>query len=313
MAAHYWPRGLDERRFPVEARLYRTEPEVQVLVHSQRPPGTPLGQVVLVHGLEGSSQSGYMKSMAQAVLAAGFAAHRVNMRSCGGTEALCPTTYHSGLTSDVLFVLRQLARQGPAPVFLVGYSLGGNVALKLAGELGEEAPALLAGICAVSTPIDLAGCARCLEAPVNRIYEQRFLRKLKRRIRVKHRYLPERYPLDGLDGLKSIREFDERFTAPGFGFRNAAHYYETQSASRFLSRIRIPVLLLQARDDPVIPFEVFEEPALRENPHLELLAVEHGGHLGFLSRRRPRFWADWVIIEWIRERHGTKRRPIPSL
>ena len=297
----------------MEARLYRTEPQVQVLVHTQRPSPAPLWQVVLVHGLEGSSQSGYMKSMAQAALVAGFAAHRFNMRSCGGTEALCPTTYHSGLTGDLLFVLRQLAQQGPAPIFLVGYSLGGNVALKLAGEQGEEAPALLAGVCAVSTPIDLAGCARCLEAPVNRIYEQRFLRKLKRRIRVKHRYLPERYPLDGLNGLASIREFDERFTAPGFGFRDAAHYYETQSAGRFLDRVRIPVLLIQARDDPVIPFDIFEHPVFRQNPHLQLLAVERGGHLGFLSRRRPRFWADRVIIEWIGERHGTKGRPNPSL
>lgn len=299
VAAHFWPRRLEERRFPVEAKLYRSEPKVQVLVHAQRPAGAALGQIVLVHGLEGSSRSGYMRSMAQAALEAGFAAHRFNLRSCGGTEELSSTGYHSGLTSDLRFVLRQLAEEKPAPVFLAGYSLGGNLALKLAGELGVEARPLLAGVCVISTPIDLAACAHRLGAPENWAYEQRFLRSLKRRVRVRQRYWPGPISLDGLERVRSIIEFDDRITAPAFGFRDAAHYYATQSASGFLERIRVPALLIQAEDDPVIPYEVFRQPALSRNPNVELLAVEHGGHVGFLARHQPRLWADQVVLEWV--------------
>jgi hypothetical protein len=301
LAAHFWPRRLEQRRFPVEAKLYRTQPEVRVLVHTQRPARAALGQAVLVHGLEGSSNSGYMRSMAQAALEAGLAVHRVNLRSCGGTEALSATGYHSGLTGDLLFLLRKLAQEGPAPVFLIGYSLGGNLALKLAGELGEEARPLLAGVCAISTPIDLAACAHRLGAPENWAYEQRFLRSLKRRVRVRQRHWPGRFSLDDLDSIRSIVDFDDRITAPAFGFRDAAHYYATQSAAGFLERIRVPGLLVQAKDDPVVPFDIFEQPGISENPNLELLAVEHGGHVGFLARRRPRLWADRVVLEWILE------------
>src|SRR5580698_10630574 len=123
--------------------FYDTEAGVQVLVHSQTPPGEPVAQLILVHGLEGSSAAGYARSMAQAALEAGCATHRFNMRSCGGTEHLSGRTlYHSGQTSDLLAVVRQLPRSGP--IFLVGFSLGGNVVLKLAGELGTAASDLIA-------------------------------------------------------------------------------------------------------------------------------------------------------------------------
>jgi predicted alpha/beta-fold hydrolase len=133
IAGNYWQRQLDEKRFPVEARYYETEPGVQVLVHSQSPVGKPAGELILVHGLEGSSAAGYARSLAQAALEAGYVVHRYNMRSCGGTEHLSGTTlYHSGQTSDLLAVIRQL--HGRAPIFLAGFSLGGNVVLKLAGD-----------------------------------------------------------------------------------------------------------------------------------------------------------------------------------
>lgn len=300
MAGNYWPRKLDERRFPVEAKLYETEPGVEVLIHSQRPCGRPLAEVILVHGLEGSSDSGYARSFAQAMLQAGCTAHRFNMRSCGGTEHLSGTTlYHSGQTSDLLAVVRQM--QGAAPIFLAGFSLGGNVVLKLAGELGESAKELIAGVSAVSTPIDLAACAERLGRPVNFIYSYRFLKRLKQRVRLKERLTPGLFALDGLEGLTSIYEFDDQFTAPAFGFGTADNYYATQSAQRFLDRIRVPALLVQAQDDPLIPFEVYNHPAFSRNPCLRLVAAEHGGHLGFLSKTRPRFWLDEVLVEWIQE------------
>jgi predicted alpha/beta-fold hydrolase len=297
--AHFWRAGLDESRFPVERKFYRTEPEVQVLVESQRPPGQLAGEIVLVHGLEGSSQAGYMKVMARVALEAGYAAHRLNLRSCGGTEAWSKAAYHSGMTADLLAVLRQLAAEGRGPLFAVGFSLGGNVALKLAGELGDEARGLLAGIAAVSTPIDLEESTRRLERRQNRIYELRFVGRLKRRIRELHRLRPESFPIDGLDRVRGLREFDNRFTARYFGFRDAADYYYTQSACRFLDCIRVPTLLVQAKDDPVVPFGIFERPEVLRNSSINLIAAEHGGHLGFIARRGPRFWAERTVMEWI--------------
>jgi predicted alpha/beta-fold hydrolase len=252
----------------------------------------------MVHGLEGSSEAGYARSLAHELLQAGWAAHRFNMRSCGGTEHLSGRgLYHSGQTSDLLAVVRQI--KGGFPVFLTGFSLGGNVVLKLAGELGEHAPDLIAGVIAVSTPIDLAACARKLSSPSNFVYARRFLRRLKQRIRLKAQSAPGLFALEHLDAVKSIYEFDDKFTAPAFGFGTADNYYATQSSNQFLDRIRVPALLVQAKDDPLIPFEVYDHPAFARNPHLRLLAVEHGGHVGFISKTPPRFWLDQMLLEWL--------------
>jgi len=298
IAGNYWRRRLDQQRFPVEAKLYATEPGVQVLVHSQRPATTPVGELILIHGLEGSSAAGYARSLAQDALERGFATHRYNMRSCGGTEHLSgKTLYHSGQTGDLLAVIRALG--SPAPVFLAGFSLGGNVALKLAGELGETAKDLISGVAAVSTPIDLAACVKLLARRSNFIYSRRFLAHLKQRIRTKEKLSPGLFRLADLDDVNSIYDFDDRFTARAFGFGSADNYYATQSSNQFLERIRIPTLLVQAQDDPLVPFEIFQHPAISGNPNLRLLAPEHGGHLGFLSKTKPRFWLDQVLLDWI--------------
>lgn len=300
IAGNYWHRHLDERGFPVKSKLYETEPGVQILVQSQRPPGEPLGELILVHGLEGSGDAGYARSLAQAALEAGYAAHRYNMRSCGGTEHLSGTTlYHSGQTGDLLAVLHELKRQ--VPIFLIGFSLGGNVALKLAGEQGEAAKELIAGVAAVSTPIDLAACVKRLHRRSNVLYSRRFLTRLKQRIRLKDKLSPGLFPLDGLDHVKTIYDFDDRFTAPAFGFGTADNYYATQSSNQFLDRIRVPALLVQAKDDPLIPFEVYQNASFSHNSYLQLLAVEHGGHLGFLAKTKPRFWLDEILLEWMQQ------------
>lgn len=287
---NFWPRKLDMRPYPEQNRLFRTEPDVQVLVQSQRPAGESRGELVLIHGLEGAGDAGYMRTMAKAALDAGFAVNRFNIRTCGGTERLANTLYHAGLTSDLRFVLNQIGR----PVHLVGYSLGGNMILKLAGELGEEAAPLIASICAVSTPIDLAACARTISKPSNRIYERRFLKRMRKRV-----VETGRFTASQVRAARTIWEFDDVLTGPSFGFRGAEHYYETQSARQFLERIRVPVLLIQARDDIFIPFEIFQHPAVKVNPWVRLHVTEHGGHLGFLSRTKPRFWLDGAVLEWI--------------
>ena len=300
IAGNYWRRELDLLRFPVQAKLYDTEPGVQILVHSQAPAGQPLAQLLLVHGLEGSSLAGYARSLAQAALQAGCATHRFNMRSCGGTEHLSGRTlYPSGQTSDLLAVIRQLPRT--APIFLAGFSLGGNVVLKLAGELGAQAAELIAGVMAISTPIDLAACVRQLDKPSNLLYARRFVARLKERVRAKERLAPGLFDLSGLELVRNIYDFDDRFTAQAFAFGSADNYYATQSANQYLDRIRIPALLVQSKDDPLIPFAVYDHPAFATNPNLRLLAVEHGGHLGFISKTRPRFWLDQVLVNWVLE------------
>jgi predicted alpha/beta-fold hydrolase len=298
IAGNFWRRDLDENLFPVETRLFETEPGVQVLVHSQQPAGEKKAEIILMHGLEGSSDAGYARSLSQAALTSGYATHRFNMRSCCGTEHLSgKALYHSGQTSDLLHVLHAIKRA--APLFLAGFSLGGNVVLKLAGELGDEAAGLIAGVTAVSAPIDLAACARRLQAPSNFIYSNRFLKRLKQRIRRKERLTPGLFQLDHLDAVKSVYEFDDKFTARAFGFGTADNYYATQSANQFLDRIRVPALLVQAKDDPLIPFDVYNHPAFSSNPRLSLLLVDHGGHLGFVSKTKPRFWLDDVLVQWM--------------
>jgi predicted alpha/beta-fold hydrolase len=184
---------------------------------------------------------------------------------------------------------------GRGPFYLVGFSLGGNVVLKLAGELGAAAPGWIAGVCAVSTPLDLAACVRHIGRPENRVYERRFVRRMRQRMCATGRFSKTEF-----EELDSIYAVDDKITAVSFGFGNAGNYYQTQSAIRYLQAIRTPTLLIQARDDTFIPFEIFEREEVRANPWIELIATEHGGHLGFLGRSPQRFWVDLAIMDWIR-------------
>jgi predicted alpha/beta-fold hydrolase len=293
IAGHFWKRPRVGAEFRMERRLVQTEPGVQVLVCSQRPPGTARGEIVMVHGLEGSGEAGYIESLSAAALAAGYAAHRFHMRTCGGTEHLCQTLYHAGLTSDLLAVLREFRREGRGPALLAGFSLGGNVVMKLAGELGAEAQEYLHGVCGVSSSIDLGACARRIAQRDNRLYERRFVKRMQARLCATGRYRAEEFA-----GLRSVIELDDRFTAPSFGFGNAENYYRTQSAVGYLDGLRVPALLIQAKDDTFVPFGVYESAAVRGNRWVQLMAPEHGGHLGFLARGPHRFWADRMIMEW---------------
>lgn len=294
IAGHLWKRPDAAAEFPVERRLYRTEPDVQVLVCSQRPHGKARGEIFMVHGLEGSGEAGYIRSLSVAALRAGFAAHRFHMRTCGGTEHLCRTLYHAGLTSDLLAVLREFRKDGRAPAFLAGFSLGGNVVLKLAGEMGESARDYVQGICTVSAPLDLAACSRRMAERDNRVYEARFVRAMRKRL-----CATGRYQMGEFEGLRSVLELDDRFTAPSFGFGNAANYYRTQYAVGYLAGLRVPALLIQAKDDTFVPFAIYESAAVRSNPWIQLMATDHGGHLGFIGRGPNRLWSDEAIMEWI--------------
>ena len=224
------------------------------------------------------------------------------MRSCGSTEHLSGRTlYHSGQTSDLLAVIRECKRLSHLPLFLAGYSLGGNVVLNLAGELGAGACDLIAGVIAVSAPIELAAGVEALERRENRLYQARFVERLKDRVRRKHLQAPDMYTLEHLPKVHTVVDFDNHYTAPLFGFGTAANYFRTQSSNQFLEHIQTPTLMVHAKDDPLVPFRIYDHPALSRNANLRMVAVEQGGHLGFLARHRPRFWLDELTMGWVEE------------
>lgn len=309
IAARYWPRRLDQRRFPTNSRYFEPEPDTRVLaklnLQAGARPARERPTVVAVHGLTACDRAPYMLSSAQRALERGFDVVRLNVRNCGGTEHLCRTLYHSGLTVDLRYVVEALA---PRPLYLLGFSMGGNMALKLAGEWGTRPPEHVRAVCAVSPPIRLDLCSRNIGRPRNALYELRFLRQLRATIRRKSRVMPHVFSEPDFGRVDSIWQFDEVVTAPAFGFRDAADYYERCSAARFLEDICVPTLLVQARDDPFIPFEAMDLPASRTSPWIRLLDVEHGGHVAFLAKGRPRFWAEAQAMQFfaaMESRHST--------
>ncbi len=312
LAAAFWPRRFP-RLGPATERLFEVEPGTRLLAkcHWQSEPRRH-PTIALVHGLEGSSESLYMLGIAEKAFAAGFNAVRLNQRNCGGSERLTPTLYNSGLSGDYRAVLRELVESDALPeVFFAGYSMGGNLVLKMAGELGAEAPAQLRAVCAVNPGLDLAACADAVARPQNFLYEWNFLRGLKRRLRYKARLFPGRYSLDGLGRVRTLREFDDAITAPAFGYADADEYYDRASALRVVAAIRVPTLIVAAQDDPFVPFASFRDPALSANPHITLLAPPEGGHCAFISRAEgdERFWAEARVMEFCRQHRETSGEP----
>ena len=261
--------------------------------------------VILVHGLEGSAESQYMVGNANKLWRAGANVIRMNMRNCGETERLCSTLYHSGLSCDVEAVMRHfLAREHLQSIALVGYSMGGNLVLKLAGELGADAPPELHSVVAISPAADLAACATALHRPENRIYERRFVRSLIRRFRLKTRLFPRAFDYRRAYDIHSLRQYDERITALYSGFASAEDYYYRAAAARVVDRIAVPTLVLHALDDPFVPITPETLAALKANPYISLLQTEHGGHCAFLAKPDPisgddGYWAETTLLRFI--------------
>jgi len=261
--------------------------------------------VVLVHGLEGSSESQYMIGNANKMWHAGANVIRMNMRNCGETERLTPTLYHSGMSSDVEAVMRRfIAREHLQSVALVGYSMGGNLVLKLAGELGADAPRELHSVVAVSPSIDLGPSADALHRGLNRLYERRFLRSMIRRFRLKASLFPRAYDPRRVAGIRSLREYDERITALYSGFASADDYYHRASAARVVDKIHVPTLVLHALDDPFVPIMPETLAAFQANPFLTLMQSEHGGHCAFLAKSDRAngddgYWAETTLLRFI--------------
>jgi len=245
-----------------------------------------------------------MLSTAEKAIAAGFNCVRLNIRNCGGTEAWTATLYHAGFTEDLRRIIDELvAHDGLPAIYLAGFSLGGNIVLKLAGELGMSSPPALRGIVAISPSVDLESCIETIERRSNALYHWRFIRSLKNRMRRKARLFPDQFDASLLHGVRSIRDFDDRFTAPHCGFKDSADYYRRASALPHIPGISVPTLIIHAKDDPLIPYAPFERHELRANPNLFLLAPDNGGHVGFVSVPGPRgdrFWAETKAIEFLK-------------
>jgi predicted alpha/beta-fold hydrolase len=286
---------------PPVTRYFDVAPEARVLAHChwhERPSGHPT--LLLLHGLEGSSLAHYMSGMADKAWAAGWNVVRLNQRNCGDTEHLSRGLYHSGLTNDPLFVMRELsATEGISAWAVAGYSLGGNLTLKLAGELGDSFPGLKA-VCAVSPTMDLAVCVAALERRSNLAYEFNFVRRLKARLRRKAALFPNDFSLAPLPRIWTVRQFDEAYTAPHHGFRDAADYYYRASALRVIDRIRVPALILSAEDDPFVPPHPFRDAAVAGNPSITTILTANGGHCAFIEHRNGEYDGYWAEREAVR-------------
>jgi predicted alpha/beta-fold hydrolase len=260
--------------------------------------------LILLHGLNASSEAHYMRGIATKAFARGLNVLRLNQRNCGNTEHLSAGLFHSGLTADAKFVIQELvAVDGIASVALAGYSLGGNLALKLAGEYGDQPPPSLRAVAAVSPILEISECVHALERAGNVLYQWNFVRDLKRRMRRKDHFWPGRFDLTKLSRIRTVRQFDDAYTAPHFGFRDAEDYYHRASAMRVVDRIRVPALIIAAEDDPFVPSRAFRDPGVTGNPAITVKLSAHGGHCAFVGPSNggedDGYWAENQIVEFI--------------
>jgi uncharacterized protein len=299
---------LLQRRFnlPVpEERRIEVGPGIQVLCRCHwQPERTKPLTIIIVHGLEGSSESQYALGVAEKALAAGMNVVRYNQRNCGGTEAWAPVLYHSGLSDDVAAVARELIeRDHISQLALVGFSMGGNLVLKLAGEWGSGGPSQFRAAAVCCPAMDLAASADALHEPANRLYEFYFLLNLRRRMLRKARLFPKHFDSIRMRGMRSLRDFDHQITAHYCGFLGADDYYERASASNLVDRIAVPSLILHAANDPFIRILPETRRKIGANSNITFVETTDGGHCAFLGRRDGQdgdFWAETALVNFLR-------------
>ena len=258
---------------------------------------------ILSHGLEGSTQRGYMRGMARALARHGWDVLAWNYRGCSGEVNRTLLAYHSGITEDLDVVVQHaFAQDVYAQVALIGYSLGGNVALKYVGERGEAIDPRLRAAVAFSVPCDLAASADRIDQPANRIYLARFLRDLRVKIRRKKARFPGALDFDAVHHITSLRAFDDTYTAPIHGYADAADYYARCSALRFIPDIALPTLLVSAADDPMLPETCYPVEMARRHPHFCLEVPRYGGHVGFAAfNDSGDYWSEQRAVRFLEE------------
>ncbi|HYB94802.1 MAG TPA: alpha/beta fold hydrolase [Vicinamibacterales bacterium] len=315
MTVYAWAKRRTLSGLPVaEPRFFDVADDARVLAHCNwQHVRKSAPTLVALHGLEGSSEAHYMRGVAEKAFAAGFNVVRLNQRNCGGTEHLSRGLYHSGLTADPRAVLEELRdRDGLSRFAVAGYSLGGNITMKLAGELGEREFPEVKAFAAVSPVIELEACMQSIERRENRIYEWNFCRNLQGRMRRKARHFPGLFDLDGLWKIWSIRKFDDRYTAPHHGYDGANDYYHRASAMRVIDKVARPALILSAADDPFVPPAIFDAPAVRNNPHITTVITPNGGHCAFVEPCPEAaaagrycydgYFAEMMVVEFLKEK-----------
>lgn len=267
----------------------------QIRVHWWRQPGhSPV--LIILHGLTGCAGSNNVVGLGAKAAARGFSVVRADLRNASG-DTPSVGIGHAGRSEDLVALIEHVRHRQPGdPIAVVGFSLGGNVTLKTAGEYGAAAPAELSAVAAISVPIDLdAACTR-IDSPGNRGYRDYFLRRLGRTVKRRRARAPQLYGALELEGIRTLRGFDNAVVAPTCGFDDAEHYYRTCSAIRYVADITVPTLVVQAQDDPFIPFNAFDDERLTGNSAIRLLATRHGGHVGFYAARCGQdpdpFWAE---------------------
>ena len=261
---------------------------------------------IAVHGLEGSSESQYMLGVARNALAAGMNVVLMNQRNCGGMDHCAPVLYNSSLSADVGAVSRHvIEKDGVSRFALIGFSMGGNLALKLAGEWGSNGPKEFKAVAAVCPAMDLAASADALHEPANRIYEYYFLMKLFRRMRTKAKLFPQNFDLSRLRGVSSLRLFDDRITAYYCGFSGADDYYSRAAAANVVDKIAVPTLIIHAANDPFIRMLPESRAKIAANPHITYVETADGGHCAFIGPADgdgyDGHWAEREAVEFVRE------------
>jgi uncharacterized protein len=267
---------------------------------------------IVVHGLEGSSDSQYMTGVARNALSAGMNVVLMNQRNCGGMDHCAPTLYNSSLSGDVASVTRNVVENDGVERFaLIGFSMGGNLVLKLAGEWGSEGPKEFKAVAAVCPAMDLAASADALHEPGNRIYEYYFLMQLFRRFRGKARLFPNEFDVTRLRGVSTLRLFDERVTAYYCGFADADDYYARAAASKVVDQIAVPALIIHAANDPFIRMLPETRGRIAENPNITYVETEDGGHCAFIGQRdgEPAYdgrWAERGVVRFVQQFAGAE-------
>jgi uncharacterized protein len=287
-----------------EERLIEVEHGIHVMCHCYwQAKRRSAMTIIVVHGLEGSTDSHYMLGIADKGMAAGMNVVLMNQRTCGGTDNLAPTLYHSGRSGDVMAVAQSLIENDGVERFaLCGYSMGGNIVLKAAGEWGGNGPKRFAAVAAVCPSVDLAASADALHLPANRIYEQYFLWKLKSRMRAKAACFPGVYDLSRLRGNKSLRDFDDKVTAYYCGFAGASDYYARAAASNVIDRIAVPTFILYAANDPFIRVLPETRAKIAANPSIFFLETPDGGHCSYVGDPDgdDGHFAERAVVEFVR-------------
>ncbi|WP_266204358.1 YheT family hydrolase [Pontibacter kalidii] len=253
--------------------------------------------LVLSHGLEGDSHRPYITGMVKAFNAEGVDALAWNYRSCSGEPNKLLRSYHLGASDDLDFVLRHALASGKYKnVYLVGFSAGGNITLKYLGEAPEQVPEQVKRVTVFSTPVDLKGSAQ----KISKVYTQRFLRTLGEKLEQKRQMYPNDLDLTDYSLLWSFPEFDDRYTAPIHGFKNAEEYYARVSSRQFLKDIRVPTLLVNAKNDPFLSQECYPVQEAEANPYFYLEMPEEGGHVGFAENfRKNRYYSEERALRFI--------------